>query len=112
MREGLHDEFLDESGEPLVGFVYLQTTSGGMPARLDIPSWIYKEGLLGSLIEIVRGECVVGNGYPYPIETADATAVITGHDREKFLRAIQEFSQREHLQFRISRKANSKIHRR
>jgi hypothetical protein len=56
--------------------------------------------------------CVVGNGYPYPIETADANAVITGHDREKFLRAIQEFSQRERLQFRISRKANSKTHRR
>ena len=112
MREGLHEEFLDESGQPLVGFVYLQTTGEGMPARLDIPSWIYSEGLLETLLKLVRGECVVGNGYPYPIETADAMAVITASDREKFLRAIQEFSERERLQFRVARKANSKAHRR
>lgn len=112
MREGLHEEFYDESGDPLVGFVYLQTTGEGLPARLDIPSWIYKEAKLDSLIDLVRGECVVGNGYPYPIETADATAVITAQDREKFLRAIQDFSERERLQFRVSRKANSKAHRR
>ncbi|HEV2763544.1 MAG TPA: DNA double-strand break repair nuclease NurA, partial [Pyrinomonadaceae bacterium] len=46
LREGLKEDFRDEGGRPLVGFVYLQTTGDGHPARLDIPSWVYEQGLL------------------------------------------------------------------
>ncbi len=113
VREGLTEEFTDETGEPLVGFVYLQTTApGGPPARLDIPAWIETAGLLEDVIDAVRGECVVGNGYPYALETADEAAVITGRDREGFLRAMQEFAEQNELAFRVSRKAVSKAHRR
>ena len=113
VREGLTEEFTDEAGDPLVGFVYLQTTApGGPPARLDIPSWIEAEGLLEEVIEAVRGECVVGNGYPYALETADEAAVITARDRESFLRTMQEFAEQNELAFRVSRKAVSKAHRR
>jgi hypothetical protein len=111
-RQGLHDEFLDEKGDPLVGFCYLQTTAEGMPARLDLPAWIFESGLLDEVIDAVRAECVVGNGYPYALETADAAAVIRAHDRERFLRALQTFSEREHLAFRVSSKAASKARRR
>ena len=112
VREGLTPDFEDEQGNPLVGFVYLQTTGEGEPARLDIPTWVYKEGLLDEVVNTVRAECVVGNGYPYALETADAAAVITGHDREQFLRAMQEFAAEQNLGFHVSRKPVSKARRR
>jgi len=112
-REGLTEDFLDEAGVPLVGFVYLQTTApGGAPARLDIPAWVERAGLIDEVADAVRGECVVGNGYPYALETADEAAVITARDREQFLRAMQDFAGANELAFNVSRKAISKIHRR
>jgi len=54
----------------------------------------------------------VGLGYPYPLETADQTAVITVRDREVFLHALQGFASENELDFRISRKAASKGRRR
>jgi hypothetical protein len=68
--------------------------------------------LLDEIMDAVRAECVVGNGYPYALETADAAAVITSHDRERFLHAMQEFAEDGGFAFRVSRKAVSKIHRR
>ncbi|HEY0546577.1 MAG TPA: DNA double-strand break repair nuclease NurA [Pyrinomonadaceae bacterium] len=112
VRHGLTEFFSDESGRPLVGFTYLQTTGGGAPARLDIPSWIYEAGLLDEVIDAVRAECVGGLGYPYAIETADAAAVITARDREQFLHAIQDFARAGNFSFQVSRKAASKVRRR
>lgn len=111
-RKGLSEFFHDEEGKPFVGFVYLQTTGEGIPARLDIPSWIYEEGLLDEIVDVVRAECVIGLGYPYAIETADQTAVIRAQDRERFFSAMQEFSEKSGLSFRVSRKAVSKMRRR
>ena len=98
--------------ESLVGFVYLQTTADSTPARLDIPAWIYEENFLEEVLDTVRAECVVGLGYPYALETADQTAVITMRDREIFLGALQEFASREKLNFNVSRKNASKGRRR
>ena len=111
-RHGL-DAFIDSlTGESLVGFVYLQTTSDNPPARLDVPSWIYEEGLLDEVVDTVRAECVIGLGYPYPLETADQTAVITVRDREIFLQALQGFAKENNLNLRVSSKAASKGRRR
>jgi hypothetical protein len=102
----------EESGKPLLGFTYLQTTAEGAPARLDVPVWIYEAGLLDEVVDAVRAECVSGMGYPYAIEAADEAAYISGRDREQFLRAVQEFAEKESMPFRISRKALSKVRRR
>jgi len=111
-RKGL-SQFIDpQTGKSLVGFVYLQTTADAAPARLDVPAWIYEENLLAEVLDTIRAECVVGLGYPYALETADATAVITMRDREVFLKALQEFANREKLNFTVSRKATSKGRRR
>ncbi|HEY0005310.1 MAG TPA: DNA double-strand break repair nuclease NurA [Pyrinomonadaceae bacterium] len=107
-REG----FEDEGGQPLVGFTYLQTTSEGAPARLDVPVWIYEAGLLDDVVDAVRAECVTGLGYPYVIEAADQAACIGMQDRAHFLHAIQDFAEKENLGFRLSRKAASKVRRR
>jgi len=60
----------------------------------------------------VRAECVVGNGYPYALETADAAAVIGAQDRGRLLQALQTFAEQENLNLRVSRKAMSKARRR
>jgi hypothetical protein len=111
-RRNLAAGFFDERGEPLVGFVYLQTTSDGHPARLDIPAWVHEAGLLEEVADAVRAECVVGNGYPYAVETADEAALMTARDREQFLRVMQDFAEQNRLDFRLSRKAASKGRRR
>ncbi|HEX9962481.1 MAG TPA: DNA double-strand break repair nuclease NurA [Pyrinomonadaceae bacterium] len=111
-RRGLNAFMNPETGKSIVGFTYLQTTSDSAPARLDIPSWIYEKGLLNEVLDTVRAECVIGLGYPYALETADQTAVITVRDREIFLRTLQDFAMREKLNFGVSRKAASKGRRR
>lgn len=111
-RRGLQ-AFIDaETEKSIVGFTYLQTTSDNPPARLDVPAWIYEENLLNEVLDVVRAECVVGLGYPYALETADQTAVISLRDREVFLAALQGFANENNLNFRVSRKAASKGRRR
>lgn len=111
-RRGLNAFNDAATGWSTVGFSYLQTTADSSPARLDIPAWVYEHGLLNELIDVVRAECVIGLGYPYPLETADQTAVVSGRDREVFFRALQEFSNREKLDFSVGRKDTSKSRRR
>jgi hypothetical protein len=95
-----------------VVFVYLKATADGQLARLDMPRWMLDEGLLEHVVDIVRAECVVGNGYLYALETADAVAVITHRDRERFYRVFQEFAEKNYLPLRFSRKVISKRRRR
>jgi hypothetical protein len=95
-----------------VVFVYLKTTSDDLPARLDVPWWVLEEGELEHVVDVVRAECVVGNGYLYALETADAVAVITHRDRERFYRVFQEFTEKNYLPLRFSRKVTSKRGRR
>ncbi len=111
-RKGLSAFFDENTQRSLVGFTYLQTTSESQPARIDIPAWIFEEGFLDEILDVIRAECVIGLGYPYALETADATAVITVRDREIFLGALQEFASREKLNFSVSRKSTSKGRRR
>jgi hypothetical protein len=111
-RPNLAEVFFDEGGAPLVGFVYLQTTSDGHPARLDLPAWVHGAGLVEEVADAVRAECVVGNGYPYAVEAADQAALMTGRDREQFLRVVQDFAAEHRLDFHVSRKALSKGRRR
>ncbi|MEO7674225.1 MAG: DNA double-strand break repair nuclease NurA [Pyrinomonadaceae bacterium] len=111
-RRGLSAFNDTATGLSTVGFSYLQTTADSAPARLDIPAWVYEQGMLSELIDVVRAECVIGLGYPYPLETADQTAVLSGQDREVFFRALQEFANREKLGFSVTRKDTSKARRR
>ena len=95
-----------------IGFTYLKTHSVAPPARLEIPLWIQEQGLLDEVIDLIRAEVVVGNGYPYVLESADATAVITSRDRDAFYAIFQKFAEEQSLQLKISQKAVSKNRRR
>ncbi|MCI0338956.1 MAG: DNA double-strand break repair nuclease NurA [Acidobacteria bacterium] len=95
-----------------IGFLYLRTNSSTPPARLEIPLWVYEQGLLNEVIDIIRAEVIVGNGYPYVIETSDAAAVITSREREAFYAIFQRFASEQGVELRVSQKATSKLRRR
>jgi hypothetical protein len=95
-----------------VAFVYFQAALDRPPARLEFPRWVLEAGLLDRVLDVMRGEVIVGNGYPYSIEAADAVAVISTSDRAQFYAIFQMFAQKEGLTFGFSRKALSKQRRR
>ncbi len=95
-----------------VAFVYFQAATDRPPARLELPRWVLEDGLLDDVIRTVRAEVIIGGGYPYAIESADAVAVITQADRQQFYAIFQDFAQENHLSFTFSRKALSKSRRR
>jgi hypothetical protein len=94
-------------------FVYLKTTGSGPPARLDIPRWVVREReVLDHVVDVIRAEAVVGNGYPLALSTADRGAVLRGKDRELFYRALERYADAAGGQLRQSAKATSKRRRR
>jgi len=95
-----------------VCFVYLKVTADNPPARVEFPRWIFESNQHERVLDLVRAECVVGTGYPYALETADAIAVLTMQDRERFYSLFQEFVEREDIAMRWTRKARSKRGRR
>jgi NurA domain len=95
-----------------IGFVYLRTNGQTPPARLELPLWVYDRGLLDEVIDLIRAEVIVGNGYPYVIETADAAAVITSRERDAFYALFQRYAQEQGVKLRISQKVRSKTRRR
>jgi NurA domain len=95
-----------------VGFVYLKASATAPPARLEIPLWVLERGLLGQVIDLVIAEVVVGNGYPYVIQSADAAAVISSRDRDAFYSIFQRFAREQEIGLRVSQKNTSKSRRR
>jgi NurA domain len=109
-RSGILEDYRDQRRQ--IAFTYLKTTRENYPARLEMPLWMYEEGLQEKIIDWVRGEVIIGNGYPYVIETADQTAVLQAADRQAFFRILQNWADEEDLNLRFSRKMVSKARRR
>jgi hypothetical protein len=93
-------------------FVYLETGHARLPARVDFPRWMLEAGVLDHVLDVLRAEIVVGSGYPYPLETADAAAVLTSEDRMAFYRLFHEFARESGLAVSLPAKSISKAHRR
>jgi hypothetical protein len=94
-----------------VAFTYMKTNDNP-PVRLELPRWIYDAGLLEPVLDYVRGEVIIGAGYPYVIETADQVAVLQAEDRQLFFKTLQEWAEQSDITFRFSRKLISKLMRR
>jgi hypothetical protein len=107
--QGILAEYEEQS--TCVAFTYLKTNDNP-PARLELPRWIYDAGLLDAVMDYVRGEIIIGGGYPYVIETADQVAVLQAEDRQLFFRLLQEWAEKSEIPFRFSRKMASKLMRR
>jgi hypothetical protein len=109
-RSGILLDYGDQRHQ--ITFTYLKTTRDGYPARLEIPRWVWDAGRLNQILDWVRGEVIIGGGYPYVIETADQTAVLQAQDRQLFYRILQDWADRSQIQIRLSRKMVSKARRR
>ncbi|MGB3299605.1 MAG: DNA double-strand break repair nuclease NurA [Phormidesmis sp.] len=94
-----------------IAFTYLKTNAN-YPARLELPTWIWEAGRAEAVINQVRAEVIIGNGYPYAIETADQTAVLQSRDRQIFYRILQAWAEQESLSLSLSQKMMSKARRR
>ena len=94
-----------------IAFTYLKTNAN-YPARLELPCWVWEAGRAEDVINQVRAEVVVGNGYPYAIETADQTAVLQSRDRQIFYRILQDWAEQEDISISLSQKMMSKARRR
>ncbi|MBD2325455.1 DNA double-strand break repair nuclease NurA [Alkalinema sp. FACHB-956] len=105
---------LEAYGEQMqnVTFCYLKTNRDSLPARLELPLWVYEAGRADQVIDWVRAEVAIGGGYPYVIETADQVAVVQANDRQTFYRILQDWAEKEDLKLRLSRKMVSKARRR
>jgi hypothetical protein len=95
-----------------VCFCYLRATSSLPPARVEAPRWLVEQGGAERVLDLLRAECVVGLGYPYAIETADALAVITTQDRDRFYGLVQQHLEGQGVRLHYARKAASKRVRR
>ncbi|MBX3012593.1 MAG: DNA double-strand break repair nuclease NurA [Caldilineaceae bacterium] len=93
-------------------FTYVRLTADHPPARIELPRWILAAGRADEILDLVRAECVVGSGYPYAVETADAVAVISQQDRQRFYAYYQQILQEAGMALQQTRKAMSKQARR
>ncbi len=109
-RSGILADYENQADQ--IAFTYLKTNRDGYPARLEMPLWMVEAGLTERVIDWVRGEVIIGSGYPYVIETADQTAVLQAEDRQNFFRILQDWAEQEELNLRFSRKMVSKARRR
>lgn len=109
-RAGVRDLYQEQANN--IAFTYLKTNRDSYPVRLEMPRWIYDAGRHEQVFNWVRGEIVIGGGYPYAIETADQVAVIKHEDRQVFYGLLQEWAEEAGLTLRLSRKMISKVRRR
>jgi len=109
-RSGILSQYPASVGQK-IAFTYLKAHSGP-PVRLELPLWLYEAGLHEIVLDWVRSEIIIGGGYPYAIETADQTAVLTAEDRQMFFRLLQDWAESHALNLRLSRKMVSKARRR
>ncbi|MCU0568688.1 MAG: DNA double-strand break repair nuclease NurA [Oculatellaceae cyanobacterium Prado106] len=109
-RHGILSSY--QSYRDRIAFTYLKTNQDNLPARLEMPLWMYEAGIVDRVLDWVRGEVIIGSGYPYVIETADQTAVLKAEDRQAFFRIVQDWAEQEEMGLRFSRKMVSKVRRR
>jgi NurA domain len=109
-RAGILDLYQDQADK--IAFCYLKTNRDSYPVRLELPLWVYEAGWSDRILDWVRGEVIIGSGYPYVIETADQVAVLKNEDRQVFFRLLQDWAEESDLTLRLSRKMVSKARRR
>ena len=106
------DKYTGKSYSKEICFTYLKVSSGP-PARLEFPNWLLRENKLDQVIDWLRAEAIVGGGYPYAIQAADAAAVVDFMDRQRYQRALEEFGQQHDIRtMQSSAKQASKERRR
>ena len=93
-------------------FTYLNTGSGRSLDRVGMPKWIQEQGMVDEVLSTVRAQAGVGRGFPEILSAADADAVLSNKDRDRFLEVVQKFSEANDVDIRWVDKALNKRRRR
>ena len=73
-----------------IAFFYMRV-SNGLPARVEFPAWMYEEGMVDKIADIIRAECVIRSNYPDILMRAHEAAVIKMNEHELFYGMLDNF---------------------
>jgi len=73
-----------------VAFFYMRV-SNGLPARVEFPAWMYEEGMVDKVADIIRAECVIRSNYPDILMRAHEAAVIKMNEHGLFYGMLDNF---------------------
>ena len=73
-----------------IGFFYMRV-SNGLPARVEFPAWVYRDGLVDKIADIIRAECVIRGNYPDILMRAHEAALIRMSEHDLFYGLLENF---------------------
>jgi hypothetical protein len=73
-----------------IAFFYMRV-SNGLPARVEFPAWMYEEGMVDKIADIIRAECVIRSNYPDILMRAHEAAVIRMNEHDLFYGMLDNF---------------------
>ncbi len=91
-----------------IAFFYIRVSSG-LPARVEFPAWVYREGLVDRVADIVRAECVIRGNYPDILMRAHEAALIRMNEHELFYGMLDNFCKAHGIKINKSAKNFHKI---
>jgi len=91
------------------GLHFFYVNGGDEIARIEVPSWVADdEASLELAHALIVDQCRPGLGYPTALMEAHEQAVVTGSDREYFVRLVEDALSAERVSVYSSRKSMSK----
>jgi len=73
-----------------IAFFYMRL-SNGLPARVEFPAWVFKEGMVDKLADIIRAQCVIRGNYPDILMRAHEAAFIRMNEHTLFYGMLENF---------------------
>jgi len=86
-----------------LAFFYMGT-GNDIPARVEFPLWVYKEGLVDKIADIIRAQCIIRCNYPDILMRAHDTAVIRTNEHDLFYGMLDNFCKVHGIRIRRSAK--------
>ncbi|CAG0988546.1 MAG: DNA double-strand break repair nuclease NurA [Candidatus Methanoperedens sp.] len=73
-----------------LAFFYVRT-GRGLPARVEFPAWVQKEGMVDKIADIIRAQCIIRSDYPDILMRAHDAAVIRTNEHDLFYGMLENF---------------------
>ncbi len=73
-----------------IAFFYMRQSSG-LPARVEFPAWVFEEGMVGQISDIIRAQCVIRSNYPDILMRAHEAALIRMNEHSLFYGMLENF---------------------
>lgn len=91
-----------------IAFFYMRV-SIGLPARIEFPAWVFNEGMVDKLADIIRAQCVIRSNYPDILMRAHEAALIRISEHTLFYGMLENFCKAHGINIHKSAKHFHKI---